>query len=65
VTRAAVKGRVPPRVFARHAQFFRCPHCAKIFWPGSHAGRVEAAIRRTVADLPASGDKMGAEENRG
>jgi len=28
--------RVPPRVRARHARFWRCPSCATVFWRGTH-----------------------------
>jgi uncharacterized protein with PIN domain len=31
-----VADRVPEAVRARHAQFFRCPSCASVFWRGSH-----------------------------
>ena len=38
--RAAVATRVPPYV-AVHAERFReCPECGRVYWPGSHVGRI-------------------------
>ena len=33
-------GLVPDYVFETHSTFFRCPSCQRIFWPGSHPGRM-------------------------
>ena len=35
---------VPPRVHERHDQFARCVACGKIYWPGTHADRIRAAL---------------------
>lgn len=35
-----VRDSVPPRVFARHDEFWRCPGCARVYWAGSHADRI-------------------------
>ena len=37
---------VPRRVWLSHQEFFRCPECGKIFWPGSHVQAVER-VRNT------------------
>ncbi len=36
VPREEVQGRVPEHVFHYQDQFFECPHCHRVFWPGSH-----------------------------
>ncbi len=35
---------VPAVVARQYAQFFRCPRCRRIYWPGSHVERILAAI---------------------
>jgi uncharacterized protein with PIN domain len=62
VSRETVKGSVPPRVFARQSAFFRCPQCGKVYWSGSHAGRVQMVIQTVLAGSRSPGDKMKAEE---
>jgi len=36
VDRAEAVGRVPEDVITRETEFWRCQHCAKTFWRGSH-----------------------------
>ena len=36
VPRDQVRGRVPEHVFHYQSQFFECPRCHRLFWPGSH-----------------------------
>jgi len=31
-----VKGKVPPKVFKQHENFWYCPCCNKIYWRGTH-----------------------------
>jgi uncharacterized protein with PIN domain len=31
---------VPPRVLEQQARFARCPRCARVYWHGSHVGRM-------------------------
>jgi len=40
VTRAAVRDRVPPYVFATRRRFTRCPSCGRIFWRATHVQRM-------------------------
>jgi uncharacterized protein with PIN domain len=42
--RALAEPLVPPRVAARHAEFWRCPRCGRIYWAGTHLNR----MRRTL-----------------
>lgn len=46
---AAVRDRVPPRVFAAQARFTVCPACGRIFWSGSH---VRNTCRKLGLRLP-------------
>ncbi len=41
VDKDRVRLMVPRRVWRTHREFFRCPGCGKIFWPGSHVQAVE------------------------
>jgi uncharacterized protein with PIN domain len=34
--REQVRGRVPEHVFHYQSQFYECPCCQRLFWPGSH-----------------------------
>ncbi|HEY2590885.1 MAG TPA: Mut7-C RNAse domain-containing protein [Steroidobacteraceae bacterium] len=43
--RAAVEGRVPPRVHARFRRFMECERCGRIYWRGSHYERLEQLAR--------------------
>lgn len=36
VFRQEVEGKVPDFIFHQHKEFFRCPQCQKIYWPGTH-----------------------------
>jgi hypothetical protein len=43
IAREQVPHRVPAGVRARHAQFFHCPGCDRVYWPGTH---YEALLER-------------------
>lgn len=43
-------GLVPVYVLERHERFSRCAACGRIYWPGTHCQRIEAAIRRRIPD---------------
>lgn len=47
VTREAVASSVPPFVAARADRFSRCRGCGRVYWPGTHSGK----IRRRVCEL--------------
>lgn len=52
VAKAAVAGRLPPRVAELHREFTTCRHCGRVYWKGSHHARM-AALLRGVAAPPA------------
>lgn len=42
--RAAVLERLPPHVRATQTRFSECPHCARVYWPGTHWMRMRERI---------------------
>lgn len=40
IPRADAHGRVPDFIFETASDFTRCVRCEKIYWPGSHRGRM-------------------------
>ncbi len=36
----AVRDRVPPYVAAHADRFMSCPGCGRVYWPGTHVGRI-------------------------
>lgn len=46
ILREQAQGRVPEHVFHYHEQFWECPRCLRLFWPGSHL----SAILRTLQE---------------
>jgi uncharacterized protein len=42
----AVRGRVPPGVIRDHEEFFLCKGCGRVFWRGSHWGRIGGRLSR-------------------
>jgi uncharacterized protein with PIN domain len=50
ISRDQVQGLVPEHVFQYQAEFYQCPRCHRLFWPGSHltpiSARLEQALRR-------------------
>lgn len=44
---------VPSGVRARHHVYRRCPGCGRVYWPGTHAERLQAAVERILGSPPA------------
>lgn len=44
IGKAAVAGRVPQRVLELHLAFTHCRGCDRVYWPGSHYERMQAAL---------------------
>jgi len=49
VARKAVRGLVPPYVFATRRRFTRCPSCGRIFWRATHVARMVATVQKRLA----------------
>ena len=54
ISREEAAHQVPGRVAELHRSFTRCPKCGRIFWPGSHFERMNAALRRYVSPGPSA-----------
>ena len=48
VPRDRVQGLVPEHVFLHQRQFYQCPRCQRIFWPGSHLPPITAILDRAL-----------------
>lgn len=49
VEKAAILERLPEMVRAHHEQFMICHGCDRIYWPGSHYARMQAALRSLLS----------------
>lgn len=48
VPKSEVQGEVPPYTYRTQERFSRCPHCHRVFWPGTHWDRMVDKLRRIV-----------------
>jgi hypothetical protein len=48
IPREQVQGRVPEHVFHYHEQFFECPRCRRVFWPGSHLPAILRTLQKSL-----------------
>lgn len=49
ITRAAVAGRVPPRIYARRRRFDQCTRCGRIYWRGTRFAKLAELSRAHFA----------------
>ncbi len=49
--RDLVQGRVPEHVFHYYRQFFECPRCHRVYWPGSHIRGITRTLREKLEKL--------------
>jgi uncharacterized protein len=47
-------GRVPEHVFNIQRQFFECPRCHRVYWPGSHLADLTGKIRQILEQAGSS-----------
>lgn len=40
--RAEARDKVPPYVYQTHREFYACPTCGRVYWPGTHWQNVRA-----------------------
>ena len=45
ISREEAEGKVPDFIFYQHKEFFRCPKCLKIYWPGSHLDHMKLKMK--------------------
>jgi uncharacterized protein with PIN domain len=44
IPREEAEGKVPDFIFYQQKEFFRCPECQRIYWPGSHQENMQRRI---------------------
>jgi uncharacterized protein with PIN domain len=50
VAREQVQGRVPEHVFLYQRDFYECPRCHRLFWPGSHLAGITQKVLEKLED---------------
>jgi uncharacterized protein len=46
IPKADVSGRVPEEILGSRSEFHECPQCRRVYWEGSHLGRI---VRRLTS----------------
>jgi uncharacterized protein with PIN domain len=46
VEKDEIRNRVPPYVFRTQTQFYQCPQCNKIYWPGTHLDHIRRELEK-------------------
>jgi uncharacterized protein with PIN domain len=49
--RGAVRDRVPAHILRKYTEFRHCPHCDRVYWPGTHRTRMLETIARLCGQL--------------
>jgi len=44
VTREEAEGKVPDYIYQHHKEFYRCPQCHRLYWPGTHQERMKKRL---------------------
>lgn len=52
IPRKKASAHVPPFVYHTQQRFFRCPNCARIYWPGTHQKRMWDAMNSLLPQHP-------------
>lgn len=48
VAREAAAGRVPEHVWHTQSEFWECPSCRRLYWPGSHMASITARVMEAL-----------------
>lgn len=48
VSKEDVSGLVPEYIFRQHTEFYTCPRCKGIFWPGSHRQNIDQFLMTRI-----------------
>ncbi len=48
VAKEMVKASVPELVYRTHQQFMQCPGCKKLYWQGSHWGKIQEVVAKLL-----------------
>ena len=65
VPREDVSSLVPEYVHASYTEFSRCGLCGRIYWPGTHQGRMLALINELKSDPDFPGVRLSSERSSG
>jgi uncharacterized protein len=52
ISKEDAEGKVPDFVFYQQEDFFQCPACLRIYWPGSHLENMQKRMEDLHAALP-------------
>lgn len=50
VSRETAQGLVPDHVFQTQVEFFQCPRCRRLYWPGSHHARIIDKLQQVLPE---------------
>ncbi len=45
ISRDEAEGKVPDFIYYQQNEFFRCPQCLRIYWPGSHLDHMKMKMK--------------------
>ena len=45
ITRGDAEGKVPDFIFHQQKEFYQCPQCKRIYWPGTHHKDMERKLK--------------------
>jgi uncharacterized protein with PIN domain len=48
IQREEAQGRVPDFILHQQEEFFQCPHCQRIYWPGSHQENMQKRVKELL-----------------
>ena len=48
-SKLSVQNEVPPRSYRERRSFWRCTHCRKVYWKGSHEKKIRQTLKRIKA----------------
>jgi uncharacterized protein with PIN domain len=46
IPREEAEGKTPDFIFHQQKEFYRCPQCGRIYWPGTHHKNMENKLRK-------------------
>jgi hypothetical protein len=50
IPREQAQGRAPEHVFHYQEQFWECPRCRRLFWPGSHLPAILKTLQKSLEE---------------
>jgi len=59
ISRKEVEGKVPDFIYYQQKEFFQCPQCQRIYWPGSHLENMQ----KRIAELQIANCKLKIENS--